>query len=105
MRRMCVLAIAALLEGTVVAEDLCGTSVGADASGMRRVEVWFIPTGGHLPSYQNPGSLPVSNLGAPNSHVKTVLDLRVGRGRASEAPPKEEVFGGFNLSSKRSLWL
>jgi outer membrane protein OmpA-like peptidoglycan-associated protein len=46
---------------------LCGTSVGADASvtGMRRVEVWFIPTGGQLPSYQNAGSLPVSNLGCP----------------------------------------
>lgn len=41
----------------------CGTSVATGASGMRRVEVWFIPTGGHPPAYQNASSLPVSVLG------------------------------------------
>lgn len=43
----------------------CGTSVGADASSMRRVEVWFIPPGGQAPSYQNASSLPVTALGCP----------------------------------------
>ena len=51
--------------GVSFESGLCGTSVGADASGMRRVEVWFIPTGGQPPSYQNAGSLPVGNLGCP----------------------------------------
>jgi len=44
---------------------LCGTSVGAGASSMQRVEVWFIPPGGHPPSYQNASSLPVTALGCP----------------------------------------
>ena len=44
---------------------LCGTSVSGGASGMRRVEVWFIPAGGQPPSYQNASTLPVSGLGCP----------------------------------------
>jgi outer membrane protein OmpA-like peptidoglycan-associated protein len=50
----------------------CSSSVrgGASSSGeMRRVEVWFVPNGGQLPSsltnYEDASALPVSGLGCP----------------------------------------
>ena len=50
----------------------CTSSVRGGASGaaeMRRVEVWFVPNGGQLPSslttYQDASVLPVSGLGCP----------------------------------------
>jgi outer membrane protein OmpA-like peptidoglycan-associated protein len=50
----------------------CSSSVRGGASGaaeMRRVEVWFVPNGGQLPSslttYQDASALPVSGLGCP----------------------------------------
>jgi len=50
----------------------CSSSVRAGASGtaeMRRVEVWFVPSAGQLPSslttYQDASALPVSSLGCP----------------------------------------
>jgi opacity protein-like surface antigen len=50
----------------------CSSSVRAGASSnseMRRVEVWFVPNGGQLPSslktYQDASALPVSALGCP----------------------------------------
>jgi hypothetical protein len=50
----------------------CSSSVRGGASGageMRRVEVWFVPTAGQLPSssmiYQESSALPVSSLGCP----------------------------------------
>ena len=40
---------------------------------MRRVQVWFVPTGGQLPSsltkHQDAASLPVEALGCPNSFI------------------------------------
>jgi opacity protein-like surface antigen len=48
---------------------LCEPSVGANASPARRVEVWFVPTGGQLPSsltkYEKATALPLSSLGCP----------------------------------------
>jgi hypothetical protein len=50
----------------------CSSSVRGGSSGMaemRRVEVWFVPNGGQLPSslktYQDASALPVSSLGCP----------------------------------------
>ena len=50
----------------------CSSSVRGGSSGMaemRRVEVWFVPSGGQLPSslktYQDASALPVSSLGCP----------------------------------------
>jgi hypothetical protein len=50
----------------------CSSSVRGGASGsaeMRRVEVWFVPNGGQLPSslttYEDASALPVSGLGCP----------------------------------------
>ena len=50
----------------------CSSSVRGGPSGMaemRRVEVWFVPNGGQLPSslktYQDASALPVSSLGCP----------------------------------------
>ena len=48
---------------------LCESSVGANPSPARRVEVWFVPTGGAMPSsvakYDKASSLNVTELGCP----------------------------------------
>jgi hypothetical protein len=50
----------------------CSSSVRGGSSGvaeMRHVEVWFVPSGGQLPSslktYQDASAVPVSSLGCP----------------------------------------
>jgi hypothetical protein len=58
--------------GVSFESSFCQSSVRggtSEAGEMRRVEVWFVPTGGNLPSSvtnnQSASSLPVSGLGCP----------------------------------------
>jgi outer membrane protein OmpA-like peptidoglycan-associated protein len=58
--------------GVAFESGFCQASVGGGTSNtvdMRRVEVWFVPTGGQLPASvsksQSASSLPVSSLGCP----------------------------------------
>ena len=58
--------------GVAFEPGFCSSSVRGGASTtaeMRRVEVWFVPNGGQLPSslqnYQDASALPVSSLGCP----------------------------------------
>ena len=48
---------------------MCGPSVGAKASPMQRVQVWFVPTGGQLPpsltQYEKASTLSLGGLGCP----------------------------------------
>jgi hypothetical protein len=57
--------------GVAFESGFCQSSVGGTSNtvDMRRVEVWFVPTGGQLPASvsksQSASSLPVSSLGCP----------------------------------------